>query len=59
MSQKALIVFWDDETNVVTLSKEGLFCFDVAGLLAVALELAADEIPTMQYETEDEDAEDL
>lgn len=50
---KYLIVAWDTKNGLVDLGTEGLSCFDVAGLLAVALELAAQDIPTPQYDTEE------
>lgn len=44
-SQKALVVHWNVETNEVWLDTSGLSCFDVVGLLQVALDCAEVAIP--------------
>lgn len=46
LTQKALIVNWDTASNEVWIDSSGLSCFDVEGLLRVALDLAEMSLPT-------------
>lgn len=50
---KHLVVAWDTETDDIEIDRTGLSWFEVVGLLAVALDIAGERIPTPYYETED------
>lgn len=53
--RKALIVFWDPTNNEVDYDAQGLSVFDVCGILSVALELAAEQLPSVRYASSDAD----
>lgn len=53
---RCLIIYWDTTDNSISLDTKGLSIFDVPGLLAVALDIAASEMPFVGsgYEEEEE-----
>lgn len=53
--RKALIVYWDPVANEVDYDGEGLSVFDIAGMLASALEVAAGYLPSASYAAASDD----
>jgi hypothetical protein len=54
---KYLIVAWDTEHNWIDYDPTTLSIFDAAGVLSVALDLAASRIPSMETEPDTEESE--
>jgi hypothetical protein len=57
LTQRSLVVHWDTALNHVWIDSSGLSCFDVMGLLHVAIDLAEAALPTEDYVPE-EDSDD-
>lgn len=56
LTRKSLVVHWDTASNEVWFDGSGLSCFDVVGLLRVALDIAEIDLPTETvYDEETED----
>lgn len=53
--RKALVIWWTPATNEIELEDmHGLSVFDMAGLLACALEIASNELPVPYAAVEEE-----
>lgn len=57
LTTRSLVVHWDTALNEVWMDSSGLSCFDVIGLLRVAIDIAEAELPTEDTypDMEDED----
>jgi hypothetical protein len=53
LTRRSLIVHWETDTNVVWIDSSGLSCFDVSGLLRVAIDLAEMDLPLEDYDPEE------
>lgn len=58
LTRRSLVVHWETATNEVWIDSSGLSCFDVEGLLRVALDLADMDLPTQTVYPDQEEEDD-
>jgi hypothetical protein len=55
VTRRALVVWYDDETNTVSLDDDAFSYLEVPELLRAALDIAEENLPTRAYADDTED----